>query len=166
VNSKTHWLPNSLFGGRKVIKFQELKRDGWSVGCPFCKRDIRYTLINNQQSPIPFYYSQAGNDILLRKQDELSVQKLFSKFSGKPTLRELEKLWLAILESAPDAPHGGKFGLWSNVKCTHCHKELPYNDGVKNLELRIYEPKIVAVDGAILMGDSPEESWQVKVRSV
>jgi hypothetical protein len=144
---------------------QELERDGWSLECLFCKESIHYTLINNTQTPIPFFYAEEGSDVLLRKEDELSVEKCFMQYGdSKPPLAVLESLWKTILESAPDAPNGGRFALWSNIKCPHCRKEMPYNGGVKNLELRIYEPQIVLLDGAILLGSSVAESWKIRVR--
>lgn len=145
--------------------FEELARDGWSIDCPFCGRAILYSLINNRDLPVPFFYGERTNDVLLRKQDQERVDQLFQSIaSGRsPSTEEFEALWKSILENAPDAPAGGRFGFWSNIKCPHCRKEIPYNKGVKNVELRIFEPRIVLVDGAVLLGDSPDQSWRVRV---
>jgi len=144
---------------------QELERDGWILACPFCGKDIRYTLINNQQIPVPFFYAENGNDVLLRKQDELKVEEVFRDAQGAtPNIDLLERLWLRILEDTPEAPCGGKYGLWANVKCPNCTREIPYNDGIRNISRRVNEPKIVLVDGAVLVRDSVESSWRVKVK--
>lgn len=145
--------------------FQVLERDGWSIDCPYCKGKIIYTIIKNQQTPVPFFYSERANDVLLRKQDEERVDKLYSSLRGEtPSLDALEVLWKSILKSSPEAPHGGRFGLWSYVKCPHCGTELPYNKGVRDLNIRIFEPDIILIDKAILLGNDLPNSWQIKVK--
>lgn len=149
------------------MKIRKLERNGWEIGCPSCGERIRYSLIHNQGLPVPFFYAERCNDVLLRRSDEISVNNLLSAPCGeKISLDALEKLWLSILHDAPDAPHGGRFGFWSNIKCPNCGKEVPYNHGVKNIELRIFEPRIVLVDGAILVGDSSTDTWQVHIQVV
>ncbi len=142
-------------------KPQQVVRDGWNLECIFCKEAIRYTYLVNWLLPAPFFYSDKSNDVLLRKSDELVAQKLCE--NNKPELTELEKLWHVFLESAPPAPNGGHFSFWSNVKCPFCKKEFPYNNGIRDLNVRIYESKIVLIDGAIVVGDDNKETWQIKV---
>ena len=149
-----------------MMNFRQLERNGWGLKCPCCGENIRYSLINNQQVPVPFFYAEKGNDVLLRKQDERRVERFYQNQNGaEPSEAALEALWNSILVEAPSAPCGGKFGLWSNVKCPSCGKEMPYNRGVRNVRLRIFEPKIVLIDGAVILGDSGAESWVVKVTS-
>lgn len=148
------------------MEIMKLKRSGWDMECPFCHANIRYTLINNQQPPVPFFYAELCNDVLLRKSDERMVNNLLSIASGeKASINTLENMWLSILQDAPDAPHGGKFGFWSNIKCPHCGKEIQYNQGIKDVWLRIFEPKIVLVDGSVIVGDSLSDTWQIQVQT-
>jgi hypothetical protein len=149
------------------MNFKEIQRSGWQIECPYCKKQIRYTLINNNQLPTPFFYADKGNDILLRKSDELKVIEFFKKFdlcNSDPSLELLEKLWNLILKSAPLSPGGGVFRLWENVKCPHCWIKMPHD--IQSIDARIYEPKIVLIDGAIICGDSAAESWKVVVENI
>ena len=143
--------------------FKKLERDGWLLSCPLCGEDIFYSIINIQQIPLPFFYAEEGNDVLLRKEDERRLERILNEDRKVVESDVLEKLWMRILKDAPEAPCGGKYGLWSNVKCPTCFHELPYNNGVRNVSLRLNEPKIVLIDGATIVGDSDEDSWQVKV---
>jgi len=146
------------------MDFRILKRNGWTIDCPYCNGKIIYTIIKNQRPPVPFFYSKKTNDILLRKQDEQRVDNLYlSSSRAAPSLSALEELWISILHDAPESPNGGGFDLWSYVKCPHCWKELLYNKGVKDINLRIFEPEIIVIDSAILCGDSPTNSYQVQV---
>lgn len=143
---------------------REIVRAGWILQCPFCNGEISYSLINIQSLPTPFFYAEQCNDVLLRRQDEIRSQDILLKYEHKrPPIVEFENLWMSILDEAPEAPCGGEFKLWSNVKCPRCRSEIPYNKGVLDLNLRIFEPKIVIVDKSIILGDSPEESWRVTV---
>lgn len=143
-------------------KPQQLIRDGWSLSCPFCNNSVKYTYFVNWFIPTPFFYSDGCNDVLLKKSDGEQVQKLLER--KKPILSELECLWKEFLKSAPAAPNGGQFSFWANVKCPFCNKEFPYNNGIRDLNVRINDSKIVLIDGAVVVGDNPEETWQVKVK--
>lgn len=145
---------------------QELIRDGWTLDCPFCKKKILYTHIVNWSVPVPFFYSDASNDVLLRKSDERRVQELFEKKqpNSRPTISELEALWKEIIIGAPSAPSGGCFSFWANVKCPHCSTEFPYNKGTKDLYTRINDSTIVLINGAILLGDSEKDTWKIIVK--
>jgi|688.fasta_scaffold455115_1 hypothetical protein len=146
------------------MKLQTLVRDGWTMLCPFCGESIKYTLINNQRVPVPFFYAEDCNDVLLRKIDEKLVERVLAESAvAKPSLDVLEGLWREILNNAPPTRHGGAFGFWSNVKCPSCGIEMPYNNGVKNLELRLYETRIVLLDGALFIRDEESEIWEIQV---
>jgi len=99
---------------------------------------------------------------LLRKSDGKIVQDLLERKT--PTLPELESLWKEFLKSAPAAPNGGQFSFWANVNCPFCNKEFPYNNGIQDLNVRINDSKIVVIDGAVVVGDTPEATWQIKVK--
>jgi len=145
---------------------KEIIRDGWILNCPFCKREILYTHFINWSVPTPFFYSDESNDVLLRKSDEKKVQELFDEKqpNSKPTIVELESLWKKILIDAPPAPNGGRFSFWANVKCPHCDTEIPYNNGNRDLNVRINDSKIVLINDAIVVGDSEEDTWEIRVR--
>jgi len=144
---------------------QTLERDGWLMCCSFCNNNISYTLINNYQAPVPFFYAEDCNDVLLRKSDKRQLDNIMSKEnSNSLTIETLDGLWNRFVQKTPVTRNGGAFGLWTNVKCPHCYSELPYNGGVRNIEIRIYEPKIVLIDRAWLIGDTKDESWEVRVR--
>lgn len=148
------------------MKLQILNRDGWRMRCPFCNESITYTLINNQQLPVPFFYAEDCNDVLLRKADQKLVDKAFANAAGKePNLESLENLWHQLLDAAPSTSNGGRYGFWSNVKCPNCSAEIPYNDGNKDVRQRIFDSKIVLINGASLIGDSEGESWRINVIS-
>ena len=134
-------------------------RKGWVLACPACESGIAYTILTNWDAPVPFFYADVSNDVLLRSSDRQRVESL----GENPHLADLEHLWDEILSSAPVAPSGGEFGLWTNVKCPHCGYEIPYNGGVRNLAVRIHEPKIILVHGAVVVGDVDEETWVVRV---
>jgi hypothetical protein len=147
-----------------VIPFTPLRRTGWSLACPFCRDPILYTLINNPSPPVPFFYSERGNDVLLRKSDLARVEALYERSQNIiPSDAVLEALWKSLLDQAPLAPDGGHFVFWANVKCPSCKQELPYNNGIRDLHLRIFEPGIILVDHARIIGDSHKESCEVIV---
>lgn len=146
------------------MNIQVVNRTGWSLSCPFCGKDINYTIINNQNPPVPFFYASDSNDVLLKKKHQTIVNNEYININTySHNIYELKNLWLRLLEDAPPTLQGGKYSLWANVKCPNCFTEIPYNNGVKNLEMRIYEPRIILVDGAAVIGDSESESWRVNI---
>jgi len=148
----------------KTLEYEEEVRTGSLTKCPFCGEDIAFTTLTNWDAPVPFFYSNLGNDVALRKSDIKRVDEYF--LSGKKSLPELEELWNKIVNSLPPAPDGGKFELWSNVKCPHCKTEIPYNKGVRDINIRIWDPHIILIDGAVVLDDTFEDSWRVKVKVV
>jgi len=142
---------------------EQIIRDGWTLECPFCNKPILYTYFVNWFVPTPFFYSDSSNDVLLRKNDGEKVQKILE--NKNILLTELEIIWNECLRDAPPALDGGHFTFWANVKCPHCKKELPYNNGVKDLKVRIYDSRIILIDGAMVVGDNAEETWRIRVRA-
>lgn len=144
----------------------ELKQDvrpGAVIPCPRCKVDLKYAVLTNHAPPTPFFYSTGGRSVLLRQSDEKMVER--EMIAGATEADKLHPLWQKFLENAPPAPDGGRFEFWANVRCPHCGYEFPYNNGIKNVALRIFEPKIIVVDGATLVGDSDAKSWIVRVQT-
>ena len=146
----------------RVEGVREEIRDGWILKCPYCGAGIKYTRLSNWEGPTPFFYSKENNDVLLRKSDVDRARDALD-VESKPSVAELERMWCEFLENTPKVRAGSSFGFWSNVKCPHCRTEMPYNNGVKDPNIRIYEPKIVLIDGAIVWGDDLESSWRVRV---
>jgi hypothetical protein len=136
------------------------------MSCPACAADIRYTLLTNHRAPTPFFYAESGNHVLLRMRDQARVEGLYTAYGdGPPPLADLADLWVTIVDRAPEAPDGGGFGLWTYLVCPHCGQALTYHDGREDLYRRIHEPKIVLIDGSILVGDDADSTWRIKVRT-
>lgn len=144
-----------------MSNINEVTRNGKILSCPFCKEEILYTTIVNWFVPTPFFYSNKSNDVLLRESDGLKIQQLLEQ--KNLSLDELNKHWNDFINTAPLPPNGGQFTLWANVKCPHCGIELPYNDGIQDLQVRIYDAHIILIDGSAVVGDKMESTWKVKV---
>lgn len=142
-------------------QFKEIERNGWTLKCPSCSHEVLYTKIKNWDIPTLFFYGETSNDVLLRKSDTANVREKMTKETLD--FPALEILWNEILNTAPDCPTGGKFSFWANVHCPNCRQEFPYNQGVRNVAIRINEPEIILIDGAIVIGDNSSDSWKVKV---
>lgn len=126
-----------------------------------CDEQFRYAVLTNQSPPTPFFYSTGGRSILLRRSDDkLAEQAMASDNKG---LDQLHELWLEMLATAPTAPDGGAFELWANVRCPRCAYEFPYNKGSNNIAVRLYEAKIIVVDGSTIVGDSDADSYVIDV---
>lgn len=136
-------------------------RSGWTRKCPNCKADISFTKLVNSVEMTPFFYSDGSNDVLFRTNDRNKIRELTAK--GQPSVEQLASAWNEILKTAPPAPSGGKFSLWANIKCPFCKTEFPYNNGIHDLRVRLYDPHVVLIDGAVVVGDTAAESWQVSV---
>jgi hypothetical protein len=142
-------------------KLKEDIRPGATMSCPSCGKLFKYAVMTNHDAPTPFFYSNQGHSVLLRRSDEQVVMQRMA--AGATGVDQLEMLWQKFLESAPPGPDGGVFTFWANVRCPHCKHEFPYNNGVKNLAMRIFEPKIILVDGSVVLGDSDADSYIVRV---
>lgn len=149
---------------RELYRLEE--RPGWILTCPFCGGEISYTHLNLYDGE-PFLYADGSNDVLLRESDSLKLRTHLAENigirAGNGYIEELAKLWYEIERTSPEAPSGGRFKLWSNVKCPHCNKEMPYNNGNQDLAVRLNDPKVILIDGAVVLGDDIDSSWRVKV---
>jgi len=148
---------------KNLQPLQVIERAGWTLKCPFCGYMIRYTQLTNWDGPTPFFYSDSSNDVLLRDTDIERVRQLFSK-KNSPTIEEMEALWKDILSEVPLPPNGGRFTLWANVNCPSCKKQIPYNNGIRDLKVRLNDPKVVLIDGATVLNDTSSKSWNVDVK--
>jgi len=71
--------------------YKEVVRTGSVIKCPFCVEDIVFTWLVNWDPPVPFFYSNLGNDVALKKKDCELVDEYF--LSGRKSIAELEDLW-------------------------------------------------------------------------
>jgi hypothetical protein len=130
-----------------------IRRDGNKLECPSCHKDVLYRRFSVPSIPWPFFYCERCNNVLAR----LAHPPLMPPLSEDPgeQLHQLEAYWHVVLKAAPPCPCGGRFSFWANVKCPHCWFEFPYARGVRNVALRINEPYIIAVDGAVVLEGDP-----------
>jgi hypothetical protein len=112
-------------------------------------------------APEPFFYCDTCNNVLLRQSDAERVP--MGDPSDPQHLAKLLALWESIVKDAPPCPCGGHFALWSNIKCPHCRYEFPYNKGVKSPAIRIMDRTVIVIDGAMVIGDSLDDSWIARV---
>jgi endogenous inhibitor of DNA gyrase (YacG/DUF329 family) len=146
-----------------MANFKVDTRPGWIVKCPHCNEAIKYTQLTIWDAPSPFFYCNKCNNVLNRRSDEQRVLPK-NNMSDEEYIAKTMTIWESILNTAPPCSCGGRFELWSNVKCPHCQYEFPYNEGVKNYAMRILERKIVIIDGTVLLGDTSDDSWIFRVR--
>lgn len=96
-------------------------------------------------------YCGSCSNVLFRKSDEGALYAIW------PSIGDAVPVTLRFYEdmerNAPPCPCGGHFKLWSNVKCPSCKFEIPYNNGVKDVNVRINDHVVVLVEGALLLGD-------------
>lgn len=145
------------------MSFEEDVRPGAVTQCDRCGEQVKFAVLTNWNIPTPFFYCDACNCVLLRKSDE---RRIPTGDTGKPKyISEVMAVYESIVTTAPPCPCGGRFALWSWVKCPHCGHEWPYNDGVRNIALRVVDAKVVLVDGAIIVGDTPGDSRIMRVQA-
>lgn len=141
---------------------EEASRKGWILKCPQCSLPIRYTVLNVDAGRDVYLYSDRSSDFVLRKEDRLTASEI--DWSDRDeALRKLEKLYTELEHVLPAAPDGGRFRLWSNVRCPHCKYELPYNAGIQDLKLRLTESKVIWVEGATVFrgGNRPSDKLNI-----
>ena len=136
-------------------------RKGFSRQCPQCGSVIKYTVFNVHSHPRPYFYSVSGESLLLRRSDAAAFTRALESLGENEI--ELRTLASNLLKTAQPSPDGSNFDLWANIRCKHCKFEFPYNHGVRSVFRRIMDSKIVIIDGTVVLGDSPEESYVVVV---
>jgi hypothetical protein len=137
-------------------------KDGNKLNCPLCHGDVLYWRFSVPSIPWPFFYCERCNDVFVRLAQPPPMSPLSE--NSKEQLAQLEAYWHAVLDAAPPCPCGGRFGFWTNVKCPHCWYEFPYARGTRNVELRINEPYVIAIDGATVLDGEPSSDWIARVR--
>lgn len=140
------------------------ERRGWSRPCPKCASEIRYTVLNLNAGVEPFLYCDQGSDFVLRQEDR---QAVLASAGENPSLKELRAFYKDLERRLPPCPGGGRFRIWSNIKCPVCGFEFPYASGRRNELVRFFESKVVWVEGAFAFrGGRLASSRLVKVKVV
>lgn len=129
-------------------QIRDEERTGWRLPCPHCDEEVRYTILRVQPGEDIFLYSDKTSDFILRYEDSMVAQKI-DKSDEQMAIAELEKLYIDLENRLPKCSDGGHFKIWSNVKCSHCCYEFPYNNRIKNKAMRFMESTIIWVEGAI-----------------
>ena len=126
------------------------ERQGWSLDCPNCQENIKYTILNIVSGVDVFFYSDRCSDVLLREEDRELANRIESR-------KELLDSYSTIEKSLSITKNGQQFKLKNNVCCPKCGNQFPYkfppdSDG------RLYENKIIWIEGATLFRGAYEPS--------
>lgn len=146
---------------------EDEERRGWMLTCPRCSAKVRYTVLNLSPGRDIFLYCDKSSDFVLRDEDFAAAQRI-DKTDERQALSRLREIYEDLEQCLPKCPSGGRFKIWSNVKCPHCLYEFPYNDNVRNEAVRFMESKLIWVEGAVAYrgGDRPSNRLaKVKVVS-
>lgn len=122
------------------------ERRGWRMPCPSCGDHVRYTVLNVIPGEDVFLYSDTTSDFVLRDEDANAAREIGDDAGTQ--ISELAKLYARLERILPASPKGEHFRIWSNVKCPTCSYEFPYNDGIRDEEMRFTESAIVWIEGA------------------
>lgn len=128
------------------IKDEE--RPGWEMKCPKCSKDIMYTVLKIASGEDVYLLCDRCSNFTLRDEDRLSNQ-FMNVQNELPQLDKLRMLYEKLEHDLPKCDCGGSFRIWSNVKCPNCAYEFPYNNGVKDEEVRFLETTIIWIRKAI-----------------
>jgi endogenous inhibitor of DNA gyrase (YacG/DUF329 family) len=138
---------------------------GFNLQCPQCTGDVKYWRSRNDIRPTPFFYCNRCNNILERTSDRMLMPRELLGLHGHNP--QLSQLFERILSSAPKCDYGGSFTLWANVKCPLCWYEFPWTktNDKDPLDVRIHASHVVVIDGALTIGDGPEDCWLERVET-
>jgi hypothetical protein len=125
------------------------ERPGWEVECPRCVSKIPYTVLNLSVGVDVYLYCDTCSNFVLREEDRRELVPLLSQSTENDFDAKVGALYERLEKNLPPCECGGRFTLWSNVKCPNCYYEFPYNNGIRNLAARYREPKLVWIQGAI-----------------
>ena len=133
------------------------ERKGWSVSCPSCASDFRYTVLNIASGVDVYLHCDSCSDFVLRPEDRMPQPIDAGALAAH--YGRLER-------TLPPCRCGGRFRLWANAGCCGCGSEFPYASGNRNLETRLGEAKVVWVESAVAYrGASMPSNNLCKVRT-
>lgn len=126
------------------------ERQGWSLNCPSCKENIKYTILNIVSGVDVFFYSDQCSDVLLREEDRELANRIDSR-------KELLDLYFMLETSLSMTKNSQQFKLKNNVCCPKCGSQFPYKF-LPDSDGRLYENKIIWIEGATLFRGTFEPS--------
>jgi len=127
---------------------QDESRPGWTLNCPSCNQEIKYTILNLSGGYEPFLYCNKCSNFVLRDSDLRHVADVVGE-GNIPTVVQLRQIYQYLEDVLEPCSCGGRFEVWANVKCPHCNVEFPYNNGIQSEDIRYFDPKLIWIEGAI-----------------
>lgn len=125
------------------------ERPGWEVKCPQCKEQVPYTVLNLSPGEDVYLYCDTCSNFVLREEDRQELMSLLSRSANNNFEQIASALYERLEKELPPCGCGGRFTLFSNVKCPSCRYEFPYNNGVRDVVARYSESKLIWLQGAI-----------------
>lgn len=132
-------------------------RYGWNARCPKCSGLINYTILNIDPGMDVFLHCERCSNFCLRSEDREVLLQMLNAAEANPE-EALAKIYKWLIDALPSCGCGGNFTLWANVKCPSCGEEIPYNNGVRDLEVRFHESKIVWSENSVAYRGAREPS--------
>ena len=133
----------------EVIKIQ---RVGKMLICPSCKKNLKYSWLSGLNSQVGVY-STDGSSVLVSEKFNIALKNMQLLYND-------DELATAIKEYLSTNFPDSQYEIFSNVRCTHCHYEFPY-DFLTNIQLRLRDTHIVLIDGIKLVEDNQISVVQV-----
>ena len=140
---------------------RRVERTCETVPCPACGGAIHFATMRLIRGPQPFLYCNSCSNILARDSDRKKVQAALDRRGSRTEDEVLHEHYLQLESSAPPCRCGGRFELWANVKCPHCHVTVPYDDGEHDPHVRLNDDMLVVLDQAVVLGDDDLTTYQV-----
>lgn len=119
--------------------------------CPDCGLEIPAWRSSGMSQLCPHFYCTECNNVIVREEDQRLTH-------NDQTPEILEK----IASSLPICGCGGKFMPGTNPKCPSCKHQFPHR---LSPLLRLTDPNVILVDGAIMYGDNGPK-YRVVIASV
>jgi len=140
-----------------------VERAGWKGECPSCHSPFLWTKFNLMNGVQPYLYCERSGNILLRQTDLDQVHAVArSNGQREPSLEQLRVIWVEMESKAPLCHCGARFSFLARPKCLTCGHNL-LAGGRDEL---IQSNWIIILDGAIVVKDTIESSYQVRVTSI
>lgn len=130
---------------------EDEERAGREMSCPSCAALFKFTVMNIVPMEDIYLYCDACSNFVLREEDREQAINAKRRCEHTESLsQEIKYIYRNLEQSLPACECGGHFRLWSNVKCPVCHYEFPYNNGVRDIDFRIQEGRVIWVEGATI----------------
>lgn len=136
---------------------EDEERRGWRLNCPKCQAEIEYTVLNLAPGEDIYLYCDTCSSFVLREEDRQTAIGFWLDVQ-RPPLDKLKALYEKLERQLPACHCGGRFRVWSNIKCSSCRYEFPYNNGIKDETVRFLEAKLVWLSNAVAYRGSTQPS--------